>query len=233
MSAAQGFVENGVKRLVMDSRMEAKGVIYDPELTVSLPPGVSGPSGMNAMAHCVEGLYGAQANPVSNLMAGAGIKALGGALQRVVEQPSDLDARADVLFGAYMSGICISAGVALHHHVAHVLGGSFGVPHALAHTLALPHTIAYNRAAVPVAMQTVADALDCTDGPQGIFDLSARLGIDMSLSAHGFDHSQIDAAVALLLAHARPNPRRLEREALVQMFHAMVDGRRPELPANG
>ena len=44
-------------------------VIYDPELTIELPPSVSGPSGMNAMAHAVESLYSPAANPVSSAVA--------------------------------------------------------------------------------------------------------------------------------------------------------------------
>jgi len=69
MTDAQGFVKDGVKEVLFDRRMRAAGVVYDPELTVSLPPSISGPSGMNAMAHCVEALYGQQGNPVRSVLA--------------------------------------------------------------------------------------------------------------------------------------------------------------------
>lgn len=227
MTASQGMVEGGVKQIVTDQRMLATGVIYDPTLTVSLPPHVSGPSGMNAMAHCVEALYGAQSTPISTLMATSGIRALAEGLPQVVADPDNLEARSDDLYGAYMSGIAINAGVALHHHVAHVLGGSFGVPHALAHTVALPHTIAYNRRAVPQAMSQLAEALRCEEGPQGIYDLSLALGIDMALERYGFGRADIPRAVTLIVEHARPNPQPLDPAGLTTMFEAMVEGRRP------
>lgn len=228
MTESQGFTENGMKRVLRNDRMRADGVIYDPELTVSLPPHVSGPSGMNAMAHCLEGLYGKDADPIRSLLAGAGIKALGASLPGVVARPDDLDARGEALFGAYMSGQSILAGVCLHHAAAHVLGGSFGIPHAIAHTLALPHTIAYNRDSIPAAMAVLTGALDCDDGPQGLFDLSKRLGIDMALASHGFDRSMIDKAVSILMDHPFPNPKPLERNALAGMFENMIDGKRPD-----
>ena len=227
MTSMQGFTKDGVKRVVRDKRMAATGVIYDPELTVSLPPQVSGPSGMNAMAHCVEALYGEKGNPIVSAMAVTGIRSLAAALPEIVADPSNLHARGEALIGAHMSGTVIPAGVGLHHAVAHVLGGSFGIPHAIAHSVALPHTIAYNRPAVPVAMTALADALSSSDGPQGLFDLSLRLGIDMSLANHGFDRGKIDKAISLLLDHPIPNPRSLERPSLTIMFEDMIDGVRP------
>ena len=227
MTDAQGFVKDGVKEVLFDRRMRAAGVVYDPELTVSLPPSISGPSGMNAMAHCVEALYGQQGNPVRSVLATAGIKALGASLPGVVARPDDLDARGEAFFGAYMSSLSVMAGIGLHHATAHVLGGSFGIPHAFAHTLALPHTIAYNRDFAPDAMKHLAGALECEDGPQGLFDVSIKLGIDMALSKWGFDESKIDKAIDLLIGHPVPNPRPLERPAMVRMFEGMIEGKRP------
>jgi len=96
-----------------------------------------------------------------------------------------------------------------------------------AHTLALPHTIAYNRDFAPDAMKHLAGALECEDGPQGLFDVSIKLGIDMALSKWGFDESKIDKAIDLLIGHPVPNPRPLERRAMVRMFEGMIEGKRP------
>ncbi len=228
VTIAQGFVDGGRKRHVHDKRMRADCVIYDPELTISLPPEISGPSGMNALAHCVEALYGPHANPLSTLQAQAGIRALATSLPKIVEDPDDMSARGDALFGAYMAGLSLSAGMSLHHQVAHVLGGSFGIRHSIAHTLALPHTIAYNKPAISQANSQLIEALDASDGPSGLFDLATGLGIDMRLNAHGFDPNDAEKVVDVILEEPRPNPRPLERAPLMRMMLDIVAGQRPE-----
>ncbi|MFX7739784.1 iron-containing alcohol dehydrogenase, partial [Acinetobacter baumannii] len=85
--------------------------------------------------------------------------------------PSDPDARADALYGAWLCGSCLgSVGMALHHKLCHTLGGSFDLPHAETHTVVLPHAAAYNAAAAPDALARVAKALGVTDAAQGLFD---------------------------------------------------------------
>src|SRR5262245_55041497 len=79
-----GYTESGIKKGKRDRNMLPRSVIYDPVLTVSLPANVSGPSGMNAIAHCVEGLYAQNKNPVLSLLAVDGIRALSRSLPVVV-----------------------------------------------------------------------------------------------------------------------------------------------------
>ena len=69
MTPIWGLTEHGLKRTGRDPRILPKTVLYDPELTISLPPQISGPSGMNAIAHCVEALYAKDGNPIISLMA--------------------------------------------------------------------------------------------------------------------------------------------------------------------
>src|SRR5260370_648757 len=66
--------------------------IYDPELTLDLPARVSAASGMNAMAHAVESLYGVDTNPVVETMAEEAVRLLGSSLPRLVHKPRDLEA---------------------------------------------------------------------------------------------------------------------------------------------
>ena len=131
-----------------------------PTLTLSLPPQISGPSGMNAIAHCVEGLYAEDANP---LITPDGRGRHSGAVSLapdVVRQPENLDARSDALYGAWLGGTALGAvGMAIHHKLCHTLGGSFNLPHAEVHTVILPHATAFNRDAAPEAMRLIADAL--------------------------------------------------------------------------
>ena len=156
MSTIQGFTEDGVKTTRSDPRMLPKTVIYDPELTLSLPPSYSGPSGMNAIAHAVEALYAEHANPISSLIAEEGIRALGMGLPRVCAAPDDLEGRTYALYGSWLCGIALGAGgMALHHKLCHVVGGSFDLAHAQTHTIILPHAMAYNAPAAQAAMARV------------------------------------------------------------------------------
>jgi alcohol dehydrogenase class IV len=223
-----GYTEGGIKRGKRDLKMLPRTVIYDPALTVSLPPNVSGPSGINAIAHCVEGLYARDANPVMTLLAAEGIRALSRSLPIVVKDPANLDARADTLYGAWLAGTVLgSVGMALHHNISHVLGGTFGLIHANAHTVVLPHVIAFNREAAPEAMRIVADALGAKDAAQGVYDLEVRIGAPTSLNKIGMPEDGLDRAAKIVVEHPYYNPRPVEYEGVRQLLENAYRGATP------
>jgi len=160
MTPIYGLTEGGVKKTGRDPRVLPRTVIYDVNLTLSLPPALSATSGMNAIAHAVEALYAQDSNPIMSLLAQEGIRALAQGLPGVVKAPQDLEARSQCLYGAWLCGAVLgSVGMALHHKLCHTLGGTFNLPHAETHTVVLPHAVAYNRAAAPEAMHAAATAL--------------------------------------------------------------------------
>jgi alcohol dehydrogenase class IV len=214
-----GYTEGGIKKGKRDRKMLPKSVIYDPALTVSVPANVSGPSGMNAIAHCVEGLYAREANPVMSLLAAEGIRALARSLPIVVKEPSNMDARSDVLYGAWLAGVVLgSVGMAVHHNISHVLGGTFRLPHADVHTVILPHAAAFNRDAAPEAMRIVSDALGAKDAAQGLYDLEVRIGAPTSLKQIGMPEDQLDRAAKIIIEHPYYNPRPVEYEGIRQLL---------------
>src|SRR5690606_36970328 len=109
MTPVLGITEGGIKRTRRDLRVLPKVVIYDPELTFTLPPAVAGPSGMNAIAHCVEALYAPDGNPLTALLAEEGIRALAASLPVVVREPEHAEARAEALYGAWLGGMALAA----------------------------------------------------------------------------------------------------------------------------
>jgi alcohol dehydrogenase class IV len=228
MTAVLGITEGGLKRTRRDQRMLPRTVIYDPELTLGLPPGISGTSGMNAIAHCVEALYAANANPITSLMAEEGIRALGASLKLVVRAPADLEARFQALYGAWLGGAALGAvGMGLHHKLCHVLGGSFDLPHAEVHTLILPQVAAYNSDAAPAAMARIAGALDAADAPTALFDLATGLGAEMRLAAFGLGPADLERATELVLQSPYPNPAPITREGVRALLEDAFQGRRP------
>ncbi|HKM37731.1 MAG TPA: maleylacetate reductase, partial [Thiopseudomonas sp.] len=140
-----GQTENGIKTTLKHASILPEVVIYDAELTLGLPVSVSVASGLNALAHAIEGLYAKDGNPIAELMALEGIRALKNALPAIVQQPTDIKARSNALYGAWLCGSVLgSVGMALHHKLCHTLGGSFALPHAETHAILLAHTAAYN-----------------------------------------------------------------------------------------
>jgi alcohol dehydrogenase class IV len=230
MTPAQGFTKGGVKRTLIDLRMIADTVIYDSEMTLDLPAEISAASAMNAIAHCVEGFYGALTTPLHALYAEEGIKALSAALPKIMATPQDIEARGKALYGAYMAGLAMLAGGGLHHHVAHMLGGSFNMSHSNAHAVALPHTANYNADAAPEALGRVARALggeSPSDAGTLLFDLGTRLGIDMNLKAHGFAQPDLDRAAVLCTDCHYPNPRKPKLADIREMLQNMYEGEKP------
>ena len=223
-----GQTEGGLKTTGRDPRVLPRTTIYDCELTLGLPAEVSGQSGINAIAHCVEALYAENANPVTSLMAEEGIRALATSLPRVVAQGSDIEARDAALLGAWLSGIVLGvAGVALHHKLCHTLGGSFDLPHAAVHTIVLPHAVAYNREAAPAAMERIARALGVTDAAGGLFDLAKALGAPVALKAVGMREDSLDRAAELAMANPYYNPRPVTRDGVRALLADAQVGRRP------
>ncbi len=229
MTPIWGLTEEGVKRTGRSPSVLPRAVLYDPLLTLSLPPGLSGTSGVNAIAHCVEGLYSEAANPVVSLMAEEGIRALSASLPRIVRDPNDGNARAEALYGAWLGGTVLGAvGMALHHKLCHVLGGTFDLPHAETHTIVLPHAVAYNAAAAPQAMRRIAAALGAEDPAQGLFDLARAVGAPAALKDIGMQADAIERAVELAVANPYYNPAPIRAEGLRKLLRNAFEGRRPE-----
>ncbi len=228
MTPIWSYTEGGVKRTLRDPRVRPRTVIYDPALTVALPPRVSGPSGINAVAHCVEALYAEDRDPVTSLMAEEAIRALAASLPRVVQAPEDLEARSQALYGAWLAGAALAgASMGLHHKLCHTLGGSFDLPHAEVHTVILPHAAAYNRPAAPEAMARIARALGCEDGPVGLFELAQRVGAKVALADLGMAEGDLDRAAELATMNPYGNPRPVTRAGVRALLDDAYHGRRP------
>jgi len=186
-------------------------------------------SGINAIAHSAEGLYGVDSNPIMDLMAKEGIAAIARALPAIKQAPHDIAARSSALYGAWLCGTVMSnVGMALHHKLCHTLGGTFNLPHAETHTIVLPHALAYNATAAPQAMQAIAAALGARSASQGVFDLARDNGAAVALRDIGMKASDLDKACDMAMQNQYANPRPLERAAVRQLLQHAFDGQRPE-----
>src|SRR6185436_14626101 len=150
------------------------------------------------------------------------------ALPIIVTEPTNLDARADGLYGAWLAGIALgSTSMSIHHKLCHTLGGTFNLPHADVHTVILPHATAFNREAAPDAMRIVAGALGARDAAQGIYDLAARLGAPTALKDIGMPQDGLDRAARLATENQYYNPRPIEYAGVRQLLEEAFQGTRP------
>jgi maleylacetate reductase len=206
-------------------------VLYDPGLTVSLSPRLTAASGMNAMAHCVEALYGPGANPVIALIAEDGIRRLGVGLEVSVRDPADLAGRAEAQLGAHLAGVVLAvAGVAIHHQLCHVIGGELGLDHAGLNAVLLPHAVRFVMPAVPGEMQRVVRALGAEPSATAagaLHALARRLGAPASLAELGMPAAELDRIADAAAARVSPQPRPASAAELRDLLAAAWAGAPP------
>jgi maleylacetate reductase len=218
------------KRTGRDLRVLPRTVLYDPALTTGLPAEVTGPSGMNALAHCVEATYAPGANPVTSLLAEEGARSLARGLPAAVDRPADLTARSETLLGAWLAGAAMAAaGVGIHHQLCHLLGGAYRLPHAELHAVVLPHAVAFVAPAARPQLARLAAGLGvgADDVAGGIWDLGRRLGTPASLAELGLAAGELDRAAAQAVARVVQTPRKAGVTELRALLEAAWQGRRP------
>ena len=240
MTPVWGLTEGGQKRTGRDIRVLPKSVLYDPEMTLTLPAQMSATSGMNAIAHAVEGLYAPDASPIISLMAEEGTRALVSALPQVVADGRDLGARGEAQYGAWLCGAVLAATtMSLHHKLCHTLGGTLDLPHAQTHTVVLPHALAYNQPAVPGAVAALSRALGGVPDPaRELWELAGRLGAPRSLAELGMQEADIPRIAELAVANPYANPRPVTNDGIMSLLRAAWAGDPPitsvrqEVPAS-
>lgn len=229
MTPIYGLTEGGLKKTGKDARVLPRTVIYDPELTLTLPLGLTVTSGMNAIAHAAEGLYAKDGNPIIDLMAEEGISSIATALPMLRRNSQDLSARSQALYGAWLCGTVLgNVGMSLHHKLCHTLGGSFNLPHAEVHTVVLPHAIAYNAPAIAGAIERLRRALPGGTPAQALYDLARANGAPYALKYIGMKAQDLDRAADIAVANPYWNPRPIEREGIRALLQRAFEGARPQ-----
>ena len=233
MTPIWGITADRLKTTGHDPHVLPRVVIYDPELTVSLPPELTAASGMNALAHLAEGLYAPQVSPLAVLTAQEGIRALASGLPKAVEDPADIDARAEVTYGAWLAGWTLgTTGMGIHHKICHTLGGTYDLPHAPSHSAVLPYALAANAHAAPAAMAAIEAAFraagrDVDHAPGAMWDLRHQIGATECLSALGFPAEEIDVAADIVVRGRPVNPRPVDHACARAVLAAAYSGDRP------
>ncbi len=218
-SPLYGMTDGERKITGRDRRVVPRTVVYDPDLTLGLPAAVSAASGMNAMAHAVEALWVAERTPVTVAFATDALRRFAKYLPRVVANGPDREAREECLVAAWLAGIVLGTGTALHHKLAHVLGG-LGMPHAETHAIILPHVTRFNLSAAPDARRRLAEAFATDDPAQGLAAMLKGFPIPQRLREVGFDQAKTDFVAREIAAMSVSAPRRAGVEDVRALLEA-------------
>jgi alcohol dehydrogenase class IV len=224
-----GVTSHGAKVTAVDDRALPDVVLYDADLTATMPRELAVASGINALAHSVEGFWAPGADPINDALAQESISLLVTGLH---ETAGDSDGRLGqerCLLGAYLSGLVLaSAGSGLHHTICHVLGGTFRMPHALTHAAVLPHVVAFNAPPGSAAAERLTAAFGGNDPTEVLAGIAEPLGGSVALAEHGLTEDHVEHAVEMLLTTSlEDNPRPVSREDLVRIIEGARTGSRP------
>jgi maleylacetate reductase len=238
MTAVYGIThsrENPPRKVtVSDLNITPRLVIYDPELTLDLPPELTASTGINALAHCIEALYSRTRNPMSTAAATNGTRHIGDALLRCYQNGQDLGARTEMLQGAHLAGLSLaSVSMGLHHGLCHVLGGTANVPHGIANSIVLPHVIRFNADATAPLLIPAAEAMGiplngnsslvAMDAlAQKVFDLVRQMNLPQRLRDASGNLKESDlpqlAQIAFQNRTVQNNPKPITEPAQIEML---------------
>jgi maleylacetate reductase len=217
----QGFgmrdSEAGVKRGGGGAHTVA--IVYEPALTLDLPPEPSAGTAMNALAHCAEGLYSPGRTEETDQQALAGAELISAWLPRVVTDGRDLEARGQLLAGAMHAGAALRAGMGLGHAMAQALGGRYGLAHGTMNAVCLPAALRYNQEVAGAQIVRFGEAMGDGDPIARVSELAALAG-PPRLRDYGVpreDLGRLSQAVADR-APAKANPRPAPPEAVQQLL---------------
>ncbi|MCZ6475671.1 MAG: iron-containing alcohol dehydrogenase, partial [Gammaproteobacteria bacterium] len=142
--------------------------------------------------------------------------------------PEDIDAQSQALYGAWLGGLTLaSVGMALHHKLCHVLGGTFNTPHAETHALMLPYVTALNLGSAPDDERRLTAALGSSAVAGALRDLGQAVGAPESLRALGLVESDLQRAAELVTQAPYYNPRQVTTESIRELLQDAYTGARP------
>ena len=229
--------EDALKIGIVSPHLLPDAVILDPLLTMTLPPAVTASTGMDALTHAIECYCSKKSNPFSDLYALEAIRLIGRSLRRAFQDGRDVEARQDVLLGAYYGGVCIAtSSTTAVHALAYPLGGAYRVPHGLSNAILLPAVMAFNLvgnearfAAMARALDLPVTGLDDRRAGEAFVHALEQLNVDLQIRTRlrdvGVTEGDLDALVAGAAKVTRlldNNPRPMTREDMRAIYAAML-----------
>lgn len=216
--------EARLKRGIVSDSLIANAAVVDPELVVTLPPGPTGYTGMDALTHALEAYTNRFAVPLIDAFALEAIRRIGANLRRCVADGADIEARYSMSLASLLGGLCLkSVNTAAVHALAYPLGCEFNAPHGIANSLLLPHVMRFNAPASEERYGKIADALGAQDAVTAVEDLARDVGTDRKMREFGVREDDLPglAASAMKVERLlRNNPREVRQGDALAIYEA-------------
>ncbi|MGH8429258.1 MAG: iron-containing alcohol dehydrogenase [Solimonas sp.] len=226
-SAVVSENDTHLKRVVFSPRILAKAVFADPELTLALPAPVTAATGMDALTHNIESYLSPAYHPLCDGIALEGTRIAAAALVEAVNEPGNLQARADMMMSSMMGAIAFQKDLGAVHSCAHALGAVCDLHHGLANALMIDTVLAWNYEAAVAKFDELAHVCKLGGGQAlvpWLKQLKARIGITGSLAAHGVRPEQLPRLVEVASADIchQTNPRPCTAADFERLFKAAM-----------
>lgn len=215
-----------------DKKASCRIAILDPKLTLTQPPRVTALTGIDAIAHALETYVTTRRNPVSLLYSREAWRLLAANFGRVLDDPTDLEARAAMQLGATYAGVAIeNSMLGATHALANPLTATYGIVHGEAIGMMLPHVIRFNGEKHDVWYRELLEA-SCdnngmprpSSGPEGLANFVTSLVEKAGLATRLPDRKVEEAKLSELAASAATqwtgtfNPREVGESELLGLY---------------
>jgi alcohol dehydrogenase len=229
------LVVNGVKRWIMSENVSASLAIVDPELTVTCPPRVTAFTGMDALAHAVEGYMSLDGSSLVDALALEVSHLVGRYLPKAYYNGMDIEARYYMSFAATMAGLILcSTGAVYAHSISYTLV-RYGVPHGMGTGFGLPYAMDINLPVITEKLARLGEAFGMKEGSlrdkaafsvSFVHQLIKDVGMPRSLKEMNVPREDLDMLAKELVEKYQRynNPRRLSYEDALRLYEVMWDG---------
>jgi alcohol dehydrogenase class IV len=219
----------GMKKSIGNPLLIPTLALLDPELTLSVPRGLTGSIGLDALSHAIESFVSLRSNPVTDALGYEAARLLVRSLPRAIQNPQDLEARESALWGSSLAGLAMNAGVGLAHILAQPISSSTGLSHSAVISVLLPHVIEANSAYASAKFDRLASGIGEATSPLGgatavaaaVRKIRDLAGLPARFGDLGATREQLMHACDLALewqSHILTNPRPVDRALLVDVL---------------
>ena len=152
--------EDELKVGIVSPKLMPDCVILDPQMTLGLPPAITASTGMDALCHAIECYTSKKGNPFSEMIALKAIRLISRSIREAFKNGKNLDARHDMLLGAFYGGMCIAASsTTAVHALAYPLGGKYRIAHGISNAILLPYVMQFNAVGNEAKFRDIAEAM--------------------------------------------------------------------------
>ena len=229
--------EDELKVGIVSPKLMPDCVILDPQMTLGLPPAITASTGMDALCHAIECYTSKKGNPFSEMIALKAIRLISGSIREAFNNGKNLDARHDMLLGAFYGGMCIAtSSTTAVHALAYPLGGKYRIAHGISNAILLPYVMQFNAVGneaqfrdIAVAMGLEVAGLSDAQAAKAMIDaiyaLNRDLEIPPDLKRWNITNADLDTLVegaAKVTRLLDNNPRPMNKDDIRQVYQQLL-----------